>query len=81
MINSDNKQLLFDLLYRLHTFNGDLNKLNSYIDFLKKEFSLLESSDILNLNIHDFDTDLKAEWESYVFCRKGHKILKKNSNS
>lgn len=71
MINSQNKQLLFDLLYILHASKGNLENLDNHIDFLRNELKMLESADIAALKPEELEPDLKAEWQRYVNYRKG----------
>lgn len=71
MINSQNKQLFFELLYILQASKGNLEKLDSHIDYLKNELNMLETADIAALKPEELEPDLKAEWQRYVNYRKG----------
>lgn len=71
MINSENKQLIFELMYKLHSQEGSLENLGAYMDNLKKELSSLESFNLATLSTEEFEGDLKEEWQRYVRYRAG----------
>ena len=69
MINSNNQQMMFDLLYKYWISNEKIDHLNEYISYLKEELRTIEANDITSINPNNFQGELRGEWLHFVQCK------------
>lgn len=70
MITQENKQLLFELLYRYYILHEDLVSIDEFIVTLRKEMTVVEAADLKVLDPAELPSQLKSEWQNYVNYRK-----------
>lgn len=69
MFSSENRQLLFELLYQYYILNRSEEKLMAVIKALREELKIIEAADIMALNPKDFDKELFEDWQKYISYR------------
>ncbi|MFX3625655.1 MAG: hypothetical protein ACE3JP_16860 [Ectobacillus sp.] len=74
MINSNNKLILFELIYRLRFAKENIQTIELYVAQLQKELQMLEGADIAVLNPEEFEGELRAEWNRFFIYRQGEDI-------